>query len=225
MHYAIIVAAGKSQRMGPQVDKAFLSLGSKPALAYSLAVLEACNAIDGIVLVVRKDRIEGARNLARMYGCAKVKHVVAGGSQRHQSISQGLAVLDSDVTMVTVQDASRPCMPAGLLDDTIKAAKRYGSGVAALKINHTVAHAERGLTASRGLDPAGLWELQTPQTYRRELLEAALAALTGGKDAPVDECAALAGMDCGLRLVAAPSTNVSIVSPEDLPLVTALLNV
>ena len=60
LNYGIIVAAGKSQRMGPKVDKAFLSFGSKPVLAYSLLAFEKCPDIDGIILVVRKDRLDAA---------------------------------------------------------------------------------------------------------------------------------------------------------------------
>jgi len=225
MHYAIILAAGKSQRMGPQVDKAFLSLGSKPVLAYSLAVLDGCADIDGIVVVVRKDRVEGARNLARMYGCAKVKHVVAGGARRRQSLANGLAVLDVEVAMVTVHDASRPCLTSALLDETIKAARRYGSGAAAVKLEGPLVHVDRGLTASHGVDAARLWDVQTPQTYKREVLEAALAALQASDGELPDECAAAATLDRPLHLVAASPTNARIATPDDLPLVTALLKV
>ncbi len=70
MNVGIIVAAGKSERMGPKVDKAFLSLGTKPVLAYSLIAFEKCPDIDGIVLVVRKDRIEAAHGVAHMFGCS-----------------------------------------------------------------------------------------------------------------------------------------------------------
>ena len=77
MIFGIIVAGGKSERMGATVDKAFLSLGTQPVLAYSLQAYEKCQDIDGIVLVVRKDRLEAARGMVQLFGCAKVTRVVA----------------------------------------------------------------------------------------------------------------------------------------------------
>ena len=97
MNYAIIVAAGKSERMGKTVDKAFLSLGSRPVFAYSITAYEKCPDIDGIVLVVRKDRLDAARGMSQLYGWTKVEHIVAGGASRQQSVIKWLAVLDDDV--------------------------------------------------------------------------------------------------------------------------------
>ena len=100
MNYGVIVAAGKSQRMGPTVDKAFFTLGSMPVLAYSVRAYEQCGDIDGVVLVVRKDRLEGARHMVKMFGYAKVRKVVAGGSKRQVSVSNGLDALGDDVEIV-----------------------------------------------------------------------------------------------------------------------------
>ncbi|MEI6514423.1 MAG: 2-C-methyl-D-erythritol 4-phosphate cytidylyltransferase [bacterium] len=66
MIVGIIVAAGKSERMGADIDKVFLSLGTKPVLAYSLLAFEQCPLIDGVILVVRKDRLDSARGLVQM---------------------------------------------------------------------------------------------------------------------------------------------------------------
>ena len=73
MIYGIIVAAGKSERMGVDVDKAFLSLGTRPVLAYALLAFEQCPMIDGVILVVRKDRLDSARGMVQMFGCSKVR--------------------------------------------------------------------------------------------------------------------------------------------------------
>ena len=68
MNTVILVAAGKSTRMGSNTDKAFLSLGSRPVIAWSLLAFEQCTAIDQIVLVVRKDQILAAKSVAQMSG-------------------------------------------------------------------------------------------------------------------------------------------------------------
>ena len=79
---AIIAAAGKSERMGAGTDKAFLNLGPKPVIAWSLLAFEGCPDVDQIVLGVRKDQIVGAKAVVRMFGISKVRAVVAGGPRR-----------------------------------------------------------------------------------------------------------------------------------------------
>ena len=88
MNCGIIVAAGKSERMGQNVDKAFLSLGAKPVVVYSLRAFEKCPDIDDVVLVVQKERLEAARCMVQMFGCTKVKKIVAGGAQRQVSVAK-----------------------------------------------------------------------------------------------------------------------------------------
>ena len=87
---AIIVAAGKSERMGAGTDKAFLNLGPKPVLAWSLLAFERCTDVDQIVVVVRKDQIVATKALVRMFGISKIRAVVAGGVKRQDSVMNGL---------------------------------------------------------------------------------------------------------------------------------------
>ena len=72
MNYGLVIAAGKGGKFGASVDRAFLSLGPRPILAYSLLAFEACADIDGVILVVRKDRVDAARGMAQIFGCSKI---------------------------------------------------------------------------------------------------------------------------------------------------------
>ena len=225
MNFGIIVAAGKSERMGPDVDKAFLNLGTKPVLAYALTAFEACPDIDGVVLVVRKDRLDAARGLVQMYGCAKVQAVVPGGASRQQSVERGLAELNEEVKIVAVHDGARPCVSVALISETVKAAKRYGSGVAAVKVTDTIKEVSQGLAVTRTLDRSHLWAVQTPQTFRRDLLEAALKVVSAKKQAVTDEASAVEVTGETVHLVPASATNVKITTPEDLAIAAALLKI
>jgi len=223
MNYGVIVAAGKSDRMGADVDKAFLSLGTRPVLAYSLMAFERCQDIDGVILVVRRDRVEAARAMARMFGCAKVKRVIAGGGKRQVSVGYGLDALNDDVDIVSVHDGARPCVTTGIISDTIKSAKRYGSGVAAVKITDTVKSVERGHTISKTVDRSKLWAVQTPQTFKVELLRKAFSAVKKKGVSVTDEASAVELVSKGVRLVPAALSNVKITTSDDLALVAALL--
>jgi 2-C-methyl-D-erythritol 4-phosphate cytidylyltransferase len=225
MNAGIIVAAGKSARMGPNVDKAFLSLGNKPVLAYSLAAFEQCEDIDTIVLVVRKERVSAARGLANMYGCAKVAEVVAGGSSRQASVNAGLKQLDPSVRLVSIHDAARPCVTPELISETLKTAKRYGSGVAACKVSDAIKYVERGLSVNETLDSSKLWVAQTPQSFKLDLLCSAYEALAKRKETVSDDAAAMEMAGESVRLVASGSANMKITCAEDLPMAAALLRV
>ena len=178
MIYGIIVAAGKSERMGVDVDKAFLSLGTRPVLMYSLQAFEQCPLIDGVILVVRKDRLDAARGMIQMFGFSKVRSVVAGGASRQISVMLGLAELKDDVKIVAVHDGARPCVTPALIQETILSAKRHGAGVAAVKVTDTIKEVDRGALVTRTVDRSKLWAVQTPQTFRVDWLNKACLLYT-----------------------------------------------
>ena len=126
---AIVVAAGKSERMGTGTDKAFLNLGPKPVLAWSLLAFERCTDVDQIVVVVRKDQIVATKALVRMFGISKIRTVVAGGQKRQDSVMNGLKEVDSDTRIVVIHDGARPCVKPETISETVKIAKRSGAAV------------------------------------------------------------------------------------------------
>jgi 2-C-methyl-D-erythritol 4-phosphate cytidylyltransferase len=225
MIYGIIVAGGKSERMGPNVDKAFLSLGTRPVLAYSLLAFEQCPMIDGVVLVVRKDRLDAARGLVQMFGCAKVQKIVAGGPLRQASVMNGLKELGDDVRIVAIHDGGRPCVTPDLIAETVKSAKRSGSGVAAVKITDTIKEVDRGCVVSRTVDRTKLWSVQTPQTFRRDLLLQAYDVVTRKGMVVTDEASAVELADHEVHLVPGSWSNIKITTPEDLALAATILKV
>ncbi|MBL7077345.1 MAG: 2-C-methyl-D-erythritol 4-phosphate cytidylyltransferase [Kiritimatiellae bacterium] len=224
MNYGIIVAGGRSERMGAKVDKAFLSLGPRPVLAYSLMAFEECLDIDGVILVLRKDRVKAGRSVVDMFGCAKVKAVVAGGPIRQVSVQNGMDELPEDAKIVAVHDGARPCVTPALISETIKSAKRYGSGVAAVRIADTVKHVERGLTVTRTVDRSKLWAVQTPQTFKVSLLKRAFELVKEKNATITDESSAVELTSQKVRLVQATVANVKITTPDDLAMATTLLN-
>lgn len=225
MIFGIVVAAGKSERMGADVDKAFLSLGTRPVLMYSLQAFEQCPLIDGVILVVRKDRMDAARGMIQMFGFSKVRKVVAGGASRQLSVMAGLAELKDDVKIVTVHDGARPCVSPSLIEETILSAKRQGTGVAAVKVTDTIKEVDRGMVVSRTVDRSKLWSVQTPQTFRVDLLNAAYAHAKKKKLTVTDEASALEALGEPVHLIPAPATNIKITTPADLALAAMILKV
>jgi 2-C-methyl-D-erythritol 4-phosphate cytidylyltransferase len=223
MNYGMIVAAGKSERMGLNVDKAFLTLGAKPLLAYSLTAFERCAQIEGVILVVRKDRLDSAWAMAQMFGCAKVKKVVAGGATRQNSVQIGLQELGDEVDFVSVHDGSRPMVTPQLIAETIESARKFGSGVAASKITDTIKVVDRGNKVTKTVDRTKLWAVQTPQTFRVDTLRRAFQAVNRKAAVVTDEASAVELIKGDVRLVPTSLPNIKVTVPEDMLIAAALL--
>ncbi len=223
MNSGIIVAGGKGERMGPDVDKAFLSLGSKPVLVYSLLAFEKCPEVDEVVLVVRKERIEAARCAVQMFGCKKVVKIIAGGNHRQQSVANGLAEISPASEVVAVHDGARPCVPISVISETIKSARLFGSGVAAVKITDTVKEVDKGMIISQTIDRTKLWRVQTPQAFKVDLLRKAFEMVNRKKIKVTDEASSVELICDNVRLVQSSSSNIKITSPDDLVLAAALM--
>jgi len=222
---AIIVAAGRSERMGANSDKAFLSLGQRPVVAWSLLVFEQCALIDRVVLVVRKEQMVAAKGVVQMFGLSKVQNVVPGGARRQDSVGNGLAAVDPDTRVVVIHDAARPCVTAELIDETVKSAQLHGTGVAASRITDTVKFVKKGSCVDHTVDRAKLWAVQTPQAFRLDLLRKAYAHVAEQKETVTDEAAAVESIGEAVRLVEWPKPNIKITTVEDLAVAAALLRI
>jgi 2-C-methyl-D-erythritol 4-phosphate cytidylyltransferase len=221
--WGIIIACGKGEQIAPEVDTPFLNLGSKPVLTYSLGIYEQCQDVSGVVVVVNRDRIESVLGMAQMFGFSKVQKIVAGGSSRQTSVANGLKALEEEVSIVSVHDASRPCISVELLSETIKAAKRYGSGVAATEVDDSVKEVEKGLSVKRTVAGGVLWLAQSPQTFRRDLIQKGYETASKKKVAVEDDSAAVELIGGEVRLVPAGLVNIKVKTANDFNLAMSLM--
>jgi len=221
---AIIVAAGKSERMGGGADKAFLSLGSKPVVAWSLLAFEKNADIDSIILVVRKDQVTAAKAVARMFGISKLTKIVAGGARRQDSVQAGLKEVDSDTRIVAVHDGARPCVSQEVISDVIRSAKRGVASVTGCRMRDTVKMVEKGSTVSQTVDRAKYWAVQTPQAFPYSMLRKAYAAVEAEHKEVLDDAQAVETMGESVKICDSNKLNIKITTPEDLQIAAAILN-
>lgn len=221
MTTAIIVAAGKSERMGANVDKAFLSLVDKPVVAWSLLAFERCPDIDRIVLVVRKEQQLAAKAVAKMFGISKLDKIVAGGKTRAESVAAGFAACDIDTRAVVVHDGARPLVKNALVSEVVKAVKRSPSVAVGRPMTDSVKRVEKGVTVSETVPREKLWTVQTPQAFQVKDFRAAYKALAKKDVTDDSQVLELNGVPTKILLSLAP--NVKVTTPEDLQLAAALL--
>jgi 2-C-methyl-D-erythritol 4-phosphate cytidylyltransferase len=221
MTTAIIVAAGKSERMGAGTDKAFLSLGNKPVVAWSLLAFERCADVDRIVLVVRKEQQLAAKAVARMFGISKLVAVVPGGNKRQESVQAGLAACDADTRFVVVHDGARPCITPDVVSEVVKLAKRVGAATVGRRMTDTVKRVEKGTAVAGTENREKLWAVQTPQAFQFSVLANAYKAL--GKNEVTDDCQAVELAGGTVRIYENRAPNFKITTVEDLQIASALL--
>ena len=221
MTNAIIVAAGKSERMGTGTDKAFLSLGNRPVVAWSLIAFEKCPDIDRIILVVRKEQQLAAKAVAKMFGISKLVAVVPGGNKRQESVQAGLAVCDVDTRFVVVHDGARPCVTPEVISEVVKLAKRVGAATVGRRMTDTVKRVEKGTLVSATEEREKLWAVQTPQAFNFRVLQNAYKSL--GKNDVTDDCQAVELSGEAVRIYENREPNFKITTVEDLQIASALL--
>ncbi|HLX72415.1 MAG TPA: 2-C-methyl-D-erythritol 4-phosphate cytidylyltransferase, partial [Verrucomicrobiae bacterium] len=127
MTSAILVAAGKGTRMGPNVDKLFLEIAGKPVVAHTWQRFNGAKCIDNIILVVREGMQSAFEEIAEKYAFKKPFRLVAGGKERQDSVWNGLEAVGSATEIVAIQDAARPCTSETLIAATIAAARETGA--------------------------------------------------------------------------------------------------
>jgi len=223
MTSAIIVAAGLGTRMGAGVDKLFLELAGRPLVAHTWQRFEDAGCVGEVILVVRDGRQPEYEALARQFGFHKPFRLVAGGAQRQDSVWNGLAALSAQAELVAIHDAARPCTGPGLIEATIAAARETGAAVAARAVTDTIKESADGLWVTRTVDRSRLWAVQTPQTFRVEVIRRALAEVRRRGLVVTDDTAACELIGQPVRLVTDPKPNPKLTRPEDVPYIEWLL--
>lgn len=209
--------------MGPGVDKLFLEIAGRPVVAHTWARFDAAMCVDEVVLVVRDGMQEAFAELATRCGFKKTHRFVPGGKERQDSVWNGLAALSPQAEIVAIQDGARPCANEALIAATIAAARKTGAAVAAQRVTDTIKESDAGLRIARNVDRARLWSVQTPQTFRVEVIRRALAAVRERGMHVTDDTAACELIDQPVRLVEGREPNPKATSPADLPYLGLLL--
>jgi 2-C-methyl-D-erythritol 4-phosphate cytidylyltransferase len=218
--WAVLVAAGRGERLGGPYPKAFSKLAGRPLLAASVARLEESEWIEAIVVVAPEGWEEPAILLAEELGAGKVTAVVAGGDTRTASVRAGMAEVPEEAAVTVVHDAARPLVPPEVLDRVVGALAEGWDGVApALPVSDTLKRAEDGRVVET-VDRSGLYAVQTPQAFATAVLRRALAS--GRADAT--DCAALVEEAGGrVRLVEGDRRLAKVTAAGDLAFLETLL--
>ncbi len=223
MNCAVIVAAGRGTRMGPGVDKLFLEVAGEPVVAHTIQRCAEAAVIQELVVVAREDQVAMFEELLRALRLRKPACVVAGGKERQDSVWNGLQAVSPQCEIVAIQDGARPCTSAALIAATVEAAQATGAAVAAQRVTDTIKQSDDGRTIAQHLDRARLWSVQTPQTFRLDVIRRALAAVRERGLVVTDDTAACELIGQAVQIVESTTPNPKVTVPADLAYVGMLL--
>jgi 2-C-methyl-D-erythritol 4-phosphate cytidylyltransferase len=218
--WAVLVAAGRGERLGGDRPKAFTKLGGRVLLAESLERLEGSEWIDSIVVVAAEGWEEPSILLAEELGAGKVRAAVTGGKTRADSVRAGVAEVPPEAAVIVVHDAARPLLPHDALERVLAPlGEGWDGAVAALPVADTLKRAGAEEAVVETLDRSGLWAVQTPQAFLADVLRRALER--GGE---ASDCASFVEAAGGrVRLVEGDRRLVKVTTPADLAFVESLL--
>ena len=216
--WAILVAAGRGERLGLDRPKAFAKLGDEPLLAEPLRRLESCPWVDGIVLVAPPGWEEPAILVAEEEGCGKVHACVTGGETRSDSVRAGLAEVPADALVVLVHDAARPLVTDEVVERVLAPLSEGWDGVVpGLPVGDTLKRVGPDGGVEETVSRDRLWAVQTPQAFAAERFRHALAS---DSLLQATDCAGLVEADGGrVKVVEGDPRLLKVTSEADLEMV------
>ena len=232
---AIVASAGLGKRLKgaslkrgrayPRIRKPYLEISNKPILIHTLCQLSGCDSIDSIIVVVNSLDQEKCRRLIKSYSIKKVKAVVGGGRERSDSVYNGLNYLDKDTDIVLVHDGVRPFIDNGIIKRSIGMAEKFGACIVGVPVKGTVKKLKIQKSKFKivdvTLDRSKLWEIQTPQVFRRGLI---LEAYRRFRHLRVtDDSMLIEKLGRKVMVIMGAYDNIKITTPEDLTIAEGIL--
>lgn len=207
----VILAAGRGERLGAPRNKALVELAGKALLRWCAEAFVASGAMGELVVVARP---EDEREVeACLSGLPLPWRVVEGGERRQDSSLAGVTAARGDY--VLIHDAARPLVSAGLIARVLEATVRHRAAAPGIPMRDTLRYAEGGFLVPGSPRRAGLWAMQTPQGFERELV---LRALREAGAEITDDAEAVLALGQPVALVPGEVRNLKITYPEDLGL-------
>ena len=212
----IFPAAGVGRRMGAGRNKALLELCGKPVLVRTLLRFSECDKVDDFIVAVGAEEVDAVVQMLSKVQGIKPFRVVAGGAERQYSVRNALEALSPDAEIVLVHDAARPLVTVKTIEAVVAEAWRSGAAIAAVRAKNTIKVVRGDGVVESTPERSKLWEVQTPQGFRRDILEEAYRRAASEEYLGTDDAALVERLGLSVRVVEGDDRNIKLTTPEDL---------
>ena len=220
---AIIAAGGLGTRLKTIHPKPLVMLNGKPLLAYSAEVFDKSPLIDAIIIVTHEYHVLDVEDVVRHYNFKKVQRVVIGGETRSASVYKGMEEAGEKADILVIHDGARPLIKPRTVQLAVEQCKLHGAAVVGVRVKPTIKKVDPlNLFVRETLNRAELWEVQTPQVFKREILWKAYAQKW--TEDTTDDASLVERLGVPVKVVEGDYDNIKITTNEDLVLAEAFLN-
>ncbi len=223
--FAVILAGGAGKRMGASTNKQFLLLDNKPIIVHTMQVFEECRPVDGIYLVVnQKDLSIIQEEILETYRFNKLIKIVIGGRLRQDSVRNGLDAIDGPCDNVIIHDGARPFVSPGFIEKGIYLMEMFDAIIPAMPVKDTIKVISKEGFVVKTLERDSLWQVQTPQTFKYDVITKAYKEGMAKKVYGYDDATFLEMTGRKVKVIEGSPYNMKITTPEDLVLARGMLS-
>jgi 2-C-methyl-D-erythritol 4-phosphate cytidylyltransferase/2-C-methyl-D-erythritol 2,4-cyclodiphosphate synthase len=225
MNTAIIVAGGKGKRMKKRINKLFLLLNKNPIIYYTIKKFHDCKNVNNIILVVNPEDKKAFETIVKANKFTKVKKIVEGGVERQDSVYNGIKAIEkaNNDDIIIIHNAANPFVDEGTINNSIKAAKKYGAAVVGFPAKDTIKVVEDGIV-KKTIDRRLFWQVQTKQTMKYFLAKRAFEIAYRNKFYGTDDASLVERMNGQVKVVYCSRENIKITDQHDLAYANKLIN-
>lgn len=219
----IIVAAGKGERFGGKEKKTLAKIDGRPMFLRTIEhFINRDDVVQTLLVVAPEDEGHIRQKFGANLGFMGVK-MVPGGAQRCDSVANGLEALSDEAEYVAIQDAARPCVSTAMIDKIFAEAPKSGAAILAAPLRGTIKRGTEAGVVDETLPREGLWEAQTPQVFKREVITEAYAKRGDFEGEPTDDAELVEAIGHPVQLVASDFSNLKVTTQADIALANAII--
>lgn len=219
---AIVPTAGLGSRLKAGLPKPLVLINGKPIFIYCLEALEKSELVESVIVVASEEHIAEFEKNIKKYRLSKVSKIVVGGKERADSVYNGINVLDKDTQIVLIHDGARPLVSKELIDESVKLCYKHEAVVTAVPIKPTLKRIDqKDLEVKETLNRDQIWEIQTPQTFKKDVL--IKAHKEGRGTNPTDDAALVERLGVKVKVLRGDYKNIKVTTKEDLVVAEAFL--
>ena len=220
---AVILAAGRSTRMGKKQNKQLLTVNDVPVLAHTLMAYQNCPHIRQIVVVARQQDFPAIVEIRQAYGIKKMTKLVVGGKDRQESARFGVSQVDPEIRFVAIADGARCLTTPEQITEVCLRAYKFQAASAGHLLTSSIKRATNMGMITESVDREGLWEAQTPQVFHVALYNAAIHKALGDGFEATDDNQLIEHLGYQVKMVECGRNNIKITTPDDILFAKAAL--
>ncbi len=218
---AVVVAAGNSTRMSCSISKQLIPLLGEPTICHTLKSFETAMTVDEVVIVCRKVDLDEFKEIVATYGFNKVKAFTIGGSERSESVKNGVLAADKRATHFAIHDGARALITAHDINKVISEAFICGAATLGTPVTDTIKVVDKNGMITSTPDRSTLMAVQTPQVFEREIYLKALENAQG--KGFTDDCAMVEEMGIYPKIVLGDNPNIKLTTQADIGVAESIL--